>query len=36
MGKVIMGAVVSLDGYIAAADDSVGPLSTGTATAMSR
>jgi len=26
MGKVVMGATVSLDGYIAAADDSVGPL----------
>ncbi|WP_219414944.1 dihydrofolate reductase family protein [Pseudonocardia nigra] len=26
MGKVLMGAVVSLDGYIAADDDSVGPL----------
>ena len=26
MGKVIMGAVVSLDGYIATDDDSVGPL----------
>lgn len=26
MGKVMMGAVVSLDGYIAADDDSVGPL----------
>jgi dihydrofolate reductase len=26
MGKVLMGAVVSLDGYIAADDDTVGPL----------
>lgn len=26
MGKVLMGAVVSLDGYIATDDDSVGPL----------
>jgi hypothetical protein len=26
MGKTIMGAVVSLDGYIARDDDSVGPL----------
>lgn len=36
MGRAIMSAVVSLDGFIAYDDDTVGPLSTGSATATSR
>lgn len=36
MGKVIVGATVSLDGFIADENDGVGPLSSGTATATSR